>query len=56
MATRETDGARWERHEKNTNVFGKLFSFDRVSDDPIDIKLVKIKLAMTMLNPSLTIS
>ena len=48
MATRETDGARWERHEKNTNVFGKLFSFDRVSDDPIDIKLVKIKLAMTI--------
>ena len=33
---------------KNTNVLGKLFSFDRVSDDPIDIKLVKIKLAMTI--------
>ena len=33
---------------KNTNVFGKLFSFDRVSDDLIHIKLVKIKLAMTI--------
>ena len=33
---------------KNTNVFSKLFSFYGVSDDPIDTKLVKIKLAMTI--------
>ena len=33
---------------KNTNVFGILSSFDRVSDYPIDIELVKIKLAMTI--------
>ena len=32
---------------KNTNMFGKLFSFYGVSDDSIDIKLVEIEFAMT---------
>ena len=32
---------------KNTNMFGKLFSFYGVSDDLIDIKLVEIEFAMT---------